>query len=67
MIEEKLNKKSIINNMEFQKTDMMETWADISKAKTLFNWSPQVDFKTGLYRTIQWYQENKSWLANIKV
>jgi len=67
MIEEKLNKKSIINNMEFKKTDMTETWADISKAKTLFNWSPKVDFNTGLYHTIEWYQENKSWLANIKV
>tara|TARA_Y100000310_G_scaffold279815_1_gene299164 strand:- start:454 stop:1425 length:972 start_codon:yes stop_codon:yes gene_type:complete len=67
MIEEKLEKKSIIDKRSFHKTDMKKTWADISKAKKLLDWSPEVDFEEGLDRTIKWYQENKSWLADIGV
>ena len=56
-----------IDKRSFQRTDMKKTWADISKAKKLLDWSPEVDFEEGLDRTIKWYQENKSWLANIEV
>ncbi|MBX9770870.1 MAG: GDP-mannose 4,6-dehydratase, partial [Candidatus Obscuribacterales bacterium] len=30
---------------------------DISKAKAILNWTPQIDLKTGLEKTIAWYQE----------
>lgn len=34
----------------------------IEKAKTEMGWSPGIDFETGILKTIQWYQENKSHL-----
>ena len=67
LIERKINKKAIIENMEFQKTDINETWADISKAKKLLDWSPKVDFTKGLDLTIEWYMENRSWLKDIEI
>lgn len=30
---------------------------DITKAKKLLNWSPKVDFETGLRKTLEWYKE----------
>jgi len=30
---------------------------DISKAKALLNWTPQIDLKTGLEKTIAWYKD----------
>ncbi len=30
---------------------------DISKAKAILNWTPQIDLKTGLEKTIAWYKE----------
>lgn len=67
MIEDRLGKKAVIDHGAFQKTDMNKTWADISKAKQLLDWDPEVSFEEGLDHTVHWYQENKLWLRNIKV
>ena len=67
MIEKSLGKKASFENRQFPKTDMKETWANISKAKKLLDWSPQVDFQEGLDRTIAWYQANKGWLSKVKL
>ena len=47
--------------------DMKETWANISKAKKLLNWLPQVDFEEGLDRTVDWYRDNRSCLQEVAV
>jgi nucleoside-diphosphate-sugar epimerase len=67
MIEKKLGKKANIKSEQFQKTDMQETRADVSKAKKLLDWIPEVGFEEGLDRTVAWYKENKSWLQGIEV
>lgn len=33
--------------------------ADISKAESILNWRPTIEFKEGLTGTINWYKENK--------
>ena len=30
------------------------------------DWAPQVDFETGLERTVNWYRSNPSWVANVR-
>ena len=67
LIEKKVEKKAMINNKEFQKTDIKETWADISKAKQLLDWTPGISFEEGLGHTVAWYEENKSWLKKITI
>ena len=39
---------------------------DFSKLKRELGWSPSVDFKTGLNRTISWYLSNAAWVENVK-
>jgi dTDP-glucose 4,6-dehydratase len=34
---------------------------DFGKIRTLLGWSPMVEFKEGLERTIQWYRDHESW------
>lgn len=34
--------------------ELHDTWADISRARELLNWEPQVDLETGLRATIEW-------------
>ncbi len=29
-------------------------------------WRPQVDFETGLSRTIEWYRENTAWVERVR-
>lgn len=66
-IELLLNKKANYNKKPFLKTDILETFADINKAKIKLNWYPKISFDTGLEKTVNWYNENKIWLKNIVV
>lgn len=50
-----------------QKTDMVETMANIEKAKSVLNWSPKIPFEEGIKRTVEWYLSNREWLKNVPV
>lgn len=64
LIEKLLNKKAVIQYLPFQKTDLLTTWADISKAKKLLNWEPSISLEEGIKRSIEWYLKNKYCLSN---
>lgn len=66
-IEEALGKQASYERKPFHSADMMETWADISKAERLLGWQPRIDVREGLQRCVDWYLENKSWLKDIEV
>lgn len=66
-IEKYLGKKARIKTFAFPKADIKSTWADISKARKLLNWSPKIGLDEGLKRSVDWYLENKSWLRNVKL
>lgn len=66
-IETALGKTATYDRKPFHAADMSGTWADISKAKRLFGWSPQVTPEEGFFRTVEWYRENKSWLRDVNV
>ena len=58
MIEKMLGKKAIIENKEFHIADIKETWANISKAKRLLDWKPEVSFEEGIRRSVEWHNKN---------
>ena len=64
-IENLLNKKSVIDQRPFHSADVQTTWADITKAKKILNWSPKTDLDQGLKNTVNWYLKNKNWLKEI--
>ena len=66
-IEDLLGKKAKIDHKPFHVADLMETWADISKAKTLLGWEPQVSLEEGLERSAKWYIDNRHWLKLVQV
>ena len=66
-LEELLGKKAKIDHKPFHVADLMETWADISKAKNLLGWEPQVSLDEGLEKSVQWYIYNQNWLKEIFV
>jgi nucleoside-diphosphate-sugar epimerase len=59
-IELAVGKTARIRNNVFPSTDVMATWADISRAKELLNWEPQVDLKAGVASVVDWYMENRN-------
>jgi UDP-glucuronate 4-epimerase len=66
-MEKYLGKKARIKQKPFQKADMMETWADISKAGKLLGWKPEISFDEGLRRTVDWHVRNRDWIKTITV
>jgi UDP-glucuronate 4-epimerase len=66
-LEELLGKKAKIDHKPFHMGDLMETWADISKAKNLLGWEPQVSLEEGLEKSAQWYIDNRHWLKDVQV
>jgi nucleoside-diphosphate-sugar epimerase len=65
--EELLGKKAKIDYKPFHVADLMETWADISKAKNLLGWEPQVSLDEGLEKSVHWYMDNQHWLKEVQV
>lgn len=47
-----------INRIERQKGDVVDTWADVSKARDVLKWEPRVDISHGLSQYVRWYMEN---------
>ncbi len=53
-IEKALDKKAIINMLPMQPGDVDKTVSDITKAQKMLEYSPKVDFKSGIFNFIQW-------------
>jgi nucleoside-diphosphate-sugar epimerase len=66
-LEQLLGKKAQVDHKPFHVADLMETWADISKAKNLLGWQPQVSLDEGLEKSVRWYMDNQHWLKEVQV
>lgn len=66
-LEDIIGKKAIVDYRPIFKADMLANLADVTKARTLLNWNPQITLEEGLQRTVAWHQQEQSWLRNIKI
>ena len=66
-IESLTGKTANIEHHPFPSTDVMATWANISRARELLDWEPQVDLKQGVASVVDWYMENRDWAKEISL
>jgi UDP-glucuronate 4-epimerase len=59
LLEEALGKKAIIDRQPLQPGDVPLTFADVSKAKALLGYEPQVKIEEGIRRFARWFQSSK--------
>ncbi len=59
LLETKLGRKAIIDRREMQPGDVPQTFADISKAKELLNYSPQTKIENGIEKFVEWFENVK--------
>ncbi|MEM7602820.1 MAG: NAD-dependent epimerase/dehydratase family protein [Verrucomicrobiota bacterium] len=67
MIEDRLWKKAELVFKEMSASEMIDTAADIQKAKDVLGWEPQFDLEEGLDRTVEWYLENLEWAGQVEL
>jgi UDP-glucuronate 4-epimerase len=65
LIEELTKTKAKIEYRPWHPADMAQTWADITKARKVLEWSPQTSIREGMQRLVAWYEENRSWAKDI--
>ncbi len=56
IIQKVIGQKAIIKNVPTPESEVPRTFADITKAKKLFNYQPKVDLEEGLTHFWRWYQ-----------
>lgn len=54
-----VGKQPIIDRRPPHPADVRATWADVTKARELLGWSPEVSLEEGLRRSVAWYRENQ--------
>jgi UDP-glucuronate 4-epimerase len=66
MIEEMTGREARLEYSEAHKADVRATWANIGKAESLLGWRPGTDFRAGVQRLVDWYEENRAWARDIE-
>lgn len=65
LIEQMVGKQANVVLQMMHPADVMATWADISKARSLLEWQPRVSFEEGISRMVEWYVANREWARDI--
>lgn len=60
VIEQNLGKKAKIKELPDQPGDVPITYADISKARSLIRYNPQVKIEEGVRRFVEWYRNERT-------
>jgi len=59
LMEKFSGKKAKVRNEAKVNADMDVTWADISKAKRLLGWTPEVSFEQGIEQLMKWHESQR--------
>lgn len=65
MLEELIGKKADVQYGPPNLADMYSNWADVSKAKEMLGWKPQVGLAEGVKKLVEWYAAEKSWANEV--
>ncbi len=60
-----LEKKAKLKFLPANPADMNASWADVSKAKKLLGWVPQVSLEKGIPLLIDWYMQERAWASQV--
>lgn len=64
LIEENLGKQAVINRLPAQPGDVPITYADISKARRLLDYNPQIKIEKGIQLFVDWFREHSALRAS---
>jgi UDP-glucuronate 4-epimerase len=65
LIEEITGKNALVDYGLPVKADMQSNWADVSKAREMLGWQPQVSLLEGVRMLVDWYNAERSWADKV--
>ena len=65
ILEGLLGRKANVVHQPAHPSDVPATWADITRARELLDWSPRTTLEEGLQRCVEWYREQRSWSKEV--
>ena len=65
IIERVVGKAATISVKKRDPSDVLSTWANISRARELLNWTPQTSIEDGINLAVDWYLTNRQWASHI--
>ncbi len=66
LVERLLGKQANIDFQPAHRADVMATWANVSRARELLEWTPRVQHEEGIRALVEWYNENRDWAREIR-
>ncbi len=60
LLEKELNVEAKIDRQPLQPGDVPQTYADISKARSLLGYNPQTQIEDGIRRFVEWFKETRN-------
>jgi len=64
-LEKLIERSAQVERQPLHKADMLANWADVSKARALLGWEPQVSLLEGMRRTVEWYFAERGWASQV--
>lgn len=66
LIEQFLGKEARLAFRAPQPADVPATWADITKARNLLGWEPEIRLEAGLQNAVSWYLDHRQWAREVQ-
>lgn len=65
VLEELTGCKARVERHPAHPADMLANWADVTKARRLLGWEPEVSLREGMRRLVEWYQTEREWASQV--
>jgi UDP-glucuronate 4-epimerase len=65
ILEKTIGRKARIEHYPAHPADVLTNQADVTRAKRLLSWEPQVSIEEGTKRLVDWYNVERSWAADV--
>jgi nucleoside-diphosphate-sugar epimerase len=66
LIEKIVGQPAKIEHRPAHKADVRATWANITRAKELLGWQPQISHEQGIENSVQWYKDNRDLASQLE-
>lgn len=65
MLEKRLGKKAQVEYILMHPADVLANVADVTKARQVLGWKPQVNLEQGVDALVSWYLQERDWVKDI--